>query len=79
MQYMERILDAVDIETIILAREEGEAKGHMQKFMADLGFTDHDIVFLEQVGFGVRVRARAYVHRPGSPYGWLAGDDRNDG
>lgn len=73
---MERILDAVDIETFILAREEGEAKGLMEGYMADLGFTDYDIVFLEQVGPGVRARARAYLHRPGSPYGWLAEDDK---
>lgn len=79
MQCAVRILDAVDLETIILARDEGEAKGIMGKFMADLGFTDHDIVFLEQAGPGMRVRARAYIHRPGSSYGWLAkGVDNGD-
>ncbi len=79
MQYAERILDAIDMETFILARDEGEAKGFMGRFLADLGFTDHDIVFLEQVGPGVRVRARAYIHRPGGSYGWLAEGDDNGG
>jgi hypothetical protein len=76
LKYKRRILDALDVETFLLARDEGEAKGIMEGLLAELGFADHDIVFLEQVGCGVRVRARAYVHRPGVSYGWLAGGEQ---
>ena len=42
------------------------------------GFTDADIVFIQHLGTGARVRGRGYVHRPGAGYGWL-GPVKTDG
>ncbi|MGQ9674613.1 MAG: hypothetical protein ACUVX1_02990 [Chloroflexota bacterium] len=39
--------------------------------LSELGFKDVDIVFAEHTGPGIRVRARAYIHRPGDHYRWL--------
>ncbi len=68
---MERILDAVDIETFILCGSEAEGRKLALQLARDLGLQDAGIVFLEFSGPGARVRVRAYVHRPGDRYAWL--------
>lgn len=65
------ILDAVDIETFIVSKDEAEARELVYRIFGSAGFGDLDIVYLEHRGLGARVRARAYVHRPGDRYGWL--------
>ena len=66
-----KVVDILDIETFIVGDSEEEAKSVMQSLFEQWGFTDTDFVFVEQHGLGAKVRARAYVHRPGDHYGWL--------
>jgi len=68
---MAGILDAVDVETFILCRDEEEGKNLALQLAEEMGLADAGIVFLEFSGSGVRVRVRAYVHRPGDRYAWL--------
>ena len=70
-QPLERIIDGLDFETIFACTDEAEGKALALQLLAELGFKDVDIVFAEHAGPGVRVRARAYLYRPGDRYGWL--------
>jgi len=36
-----------------------------------LGFKDVDVVFIEFLGSGARIRLRANIYKPGDSYGWL--------
>lgn len=71
---LDRIMDGLDIETFLVCASEDEGRRLMTNFMKDIGFSDVDIVFIQFQGPGVRVRARAYIHRPGDTYGWLKAD-----
>ncbi|MCL4426513.1 MAG: hypothetical protein M1299_08395 [Firmicutes bacterium] len=66
-----KILDALDVETFFVCENEEEARGLALGLMAEMGFSQADVVFLETKGPGARVRVRTYVHRPGNRYGWL--------
>lgn len=70
-EFASRIMDAVDIETVVVSCDEGEARRIVLGFLSELGFKDVDVVCLSFNGPGARVRARAYIHRPGDRYGWL--------
>ncbi len=70
----DRVVDAIDVETFVACSTEEEAKQVVRELVAGMGLTEVDIVFVEAAGPGARVRARAYVHRPGDRYGWLGGD-----
>lgn len=70
-QDLERIIDALDIETFIVCRDEEEGTEIMRRIMGDMGLNDIDIVFCQHLGPGARIRARAYVFRSGDRYGWL--------
>ena len=65
------ILDALDVETFLVCTNEAEGKHLALSLMKDLGFEDVDVVFIKFQGSGVRVRARAYINRPGDDYPWL--------
>lgn len=69
---LDRVMDALDLETFLVCKDEEEGRNLTLGLMQELGFQDVDIVFLEHEGPGVRVRARAYVHRSGDKYRWLA-------
>lgn len=75
---LDRVLDALDVETFFLCdtREEGVELG--LKLMKELGFDDVDVVFCEQGGPGVRIRLRAYLSRPGSDYPWTGQHDAGE-
>lgn len=73
------VMDALDIETFVACSSEDEAKRLMRELMAGMGLSETDIVFVDVAGPGARVRARAYIHRPGDSYGWLGGDRSGDG
>ena len=66
-----KVADVLDVETFIVAGSEDEAKRTVMSMMETWGFSDIDFVFVEQHGLGAKVRARAYVHRPGDRYAWL--------
>lgn len=67
----ERIIDTIDLETFLLSETEEEARQNMKAIMEQHGFDDIDIVFAEKHGMGTRIRARAYIYRPGVKYDWL--------
>ncbi|WP_422443805.1 hypothetical protein [Thermoanaerobacterium sp. DL9XJH110] len=68
---LERVMDAVDLETFLVCRDEEEAKKLSMELMSELGFKDVSIVFLQHQGPGARVRIRGYIYKPGDRYGWL--------
>jgi DNA-binding LacI/PurR family transcriptional regulator len=68
---LEKIMDAVDIETFLVCEDEEEGKKLSLKLMQELGFKDISIVFIQHQGPGARVRLRGYIYKPGDKYGWL--------
>lgn len=68
---MERVMDAVDIETFLVCKDEEEGRRLSLQLMDELGFKDSSIVFIQHQGPGARVRLRGYVYKPGDNYGWL--------
>lgn len=73
MKAWDRVLDAIDLETFLVAGNEEEARQLALALVDEMGLGRGDIVFLEWRGGGARVRVRAYAHRPGEGYGWLRG------
>lgn len=73
---LDHVLDALDIETFLVCSSAEEGRRLAEQLMAELNLPKGDIVFLEYAGPGVRVRLRAYLHRPGDAYLWLAGDQK---
>ena len=73
---MAKVIDAIDIETFVVCSSEAEGKKLILQIMQEMGLKDTDIVFLQYTGPDVRVRARGYINRPGSHYGWLQGNKR---
>lgn len=70
---LQRVLDGLDIETFVLCASEAEGRELMLTLLANLGFEDTDVVFVQHRGAGARVRARAYVHRPGVQHPFTGG------
>jgi hypothetical protein len=68
---LERVMDALDIETFVVCGSEAEGRKYLQAMLQDMGFKDVDVVFAQYEGPGVRVRGRAYVYRPADRYHWL--------
>ncbi|MGB9802463.1 hypothetical protein [Desulfofundulus sp.] len=68
---LDRVMDALDLETFLVCDSEEEGRRLILQLLQDMGFKDADVVFIQFQGPGVRVRARAYVHRSGDVYGWL--------
>ncbi len=68
---LSQIIDSLDIETFIACQSEEEGKRIGLSIMEKLGFRDIDIVFIEFLGSGVRIRIRANIYKPGDTYGWL--------
>jgi hypothetical protein len=71
-QSLEKVMDAIDIETFLVCTSEAEGRGLMLDILKGFGFTDADVVFAQFEGPGVRIRGRAYVHRPADRYQWLS-------
>lgn len=69
----ERILDAVDVETFFMCKDEEEGRALALKLLESFGLKDTDIVFIQHAGPGARIRARGYIYRAGDHYGWLEG------
>ncbi len=76
---LKQVMDALDIETFFICHSEQEGRKLMLMLLKSMGFEDVDIVFAQFAGPGVRVRGRAYVHRPADEYGWLSADGRLEG
>ncbi|HMM20137.1 MAG TPA: hypothetical protein PKA10_05305 [Selenomonadales bacterium] len=73
---LERVMDALDVETFFVCPTEEEGRRLMMGLLKEMGFKDVDIVFVEYEGPGVRVRGRAYVYRPADRYRWLLNEAR---
>ena len=71
LQSVEKIMDALDIETFFVCESEDDGRNLMLNLLKSMGFTDVDIVFIEYTSIGARVRGRAYIHRPADKYRWL--------
>jgi hypothetical protein len=65
------IVDAVDVETVLLCGSEAEAKRLAMELLKELGFKQGDIIALEFTGMSARVRLRGNVSKPGDHYSWL--------
>ena len=65
------IMDVVDVETYFICQTEQQGKNMMIALLKTMGFNDVDVVFIQHLGFGARVRGRAYIHRPADKYEWL--------
>ncbi|MGE5542146.1 MAG: hypothetical protein ACM3WT_03840 [Bacillota bacterium] len=74
MRAIDRVMDAIDLETFVTCSTEDEAKRIIRELAAGMGLKEVDVVFVQVAGPGARVRARAYVHRAGDRYGWLGGE-----
>ena len=69
---LNRVIDGIDIETYLACQNEEEGKFFARKLGEELNLGEIDVVFSEFDGFGVRVRLRKYVVKPGDKYNWLA-------
>lgn len=68
---LEKIMDALDIETFIACNSEEEGEKLALQMMDELGFKDVSIVFIQHQGPGARIRVRGYIYKPGDKYKWL--------
>jgi hypothetical protein len=66
----DRIVDAVDIETVLLCKSETEAKALALQLLRELGFKKGDVIALDFTGSSARVRLRGNVFKPGERYSW---------
>ena len=74
---LEKVMDAVDIETFLVCDNEEEAKKISIQMMNELGFSDASIVFIQHLGPGARVRVRGYIYKPGDRYNWFYNKKNN--
>jgi len=65
-----RVIDAVDLETVVLCNSEAEAKGIGLELLKALGLKDGDIVSVDFTGMSARLRLRGNVFKPGDKYNW---------
>lgn len=72
---MEHVMDAIDIETYLVCTSEQQGKLLAQQLGREMQLGDVDVMFQEFDGYGVRVRLRKYVYRPGNDYRWLGAPD----
>lgn len=72
MQALDAVMDGLDVETYLMCGTEQEGKDLALRLGYELGLGQVDVMFCEFDGYGVRVRLRKYVHKPGDAYRWLA-------
>lgn len=67
---MSRIIDGIDIETYLACQNEEEGKYFARKLGQEMNLGEVDVLYSEFDGFGVRVRLRKYIVKPGDKYEW---------
>lgn len=72
----DQVMDALDVETFFVCDNEQQGRSLMLRLLKEWGLQDVDVVFAQHEGPGVRVRGRAYIHRPADRYRWL---DKGEG
>ena len=65
-----KVVDAVDMETVVLCNNEAEAKGVGMELIKQMGFKDGDVISVEFSGMSARLRLRGNVFKPGDKYHW---------
>jgi hypothetical protein len=68
---LDKVMDAIDIETYLICSDEHEGKKLAYQLGHELNLGDIDIMFEEFDGYGIRVRLRKYIYKPGNHYTWL--------
>lgn len=68
---LEHVMDAIDIETYIVCKDENEGKKLALQLGHEMNLGEIDIMFQEFDGFGMRVRLRKYIYKPGNIYKYL--------
>lgn len=68
---LEQVMDAIDIETYIVCRDENEGKKFALQLGQEMNLGEVDIMYQEFDGYGVRVRLRKYIYKPGNMYKYL--------
>lgn len=68
---LEHIMDALDIETYLVCKDENEGKKLALQLGRELNLGEIDIMYQEFDGYGMRVRLRKYIYKPGNFYKYL--------
>jgi hypothetical protein len=68
---MGQVLDAIDIETYLICSSAQHGKQLALQLGQEMNLGEVDMMFQEFDGYGVRVRLRKYIFRPGDNYTWL--------
>jgi hypothetical protein len=71
MTALEHIMDAIDIETYIICKDENEGKKLALQLGQEMNLGEVDIMYQEFDGYGMRLRLRKYVYKPGNVYKYL--------
>jgi hypothetical protein len=74
IQPLEQVMDALDVETFFVCDNEQQGRSLMLELLKQWGLTDVDVVFAQHLGPGIRIRGRAYIHRPADKYSWIIPD-----
>lgn len=74
IQPLEQVMDALDVETFFVCDNEQQGRNLMLGLLKQWGLSDVDVVFAQHMGPGIRVRGRAYIHRPADKYSWIIPD-----
>lgn len=78
MKAIDKVLDAIDIETYLVCKDSNEGKKLALQLGQELNLGEVDIMFSEFDGYGVRVRLRKYIYKPGDNYLYLNSDSNNN-
>jgi hypothetical protein len=73
---LERVMDAIDIETYIVCKDENEGKKIALQLGHEMNLGDIDIIYQEYDGYGMRLRLRKYVYKPGNIYKYLNPEEK---
>lgn len=73
---LESAMDAIDIETYIVCRDENEGKKLALQLGQEMNLGEVDIMYQEFDGYGVRLRLRKYVYKPGNIYKYLNPEEK---
>jgi hypothetical protein len=78
MKAMDSIMDAIDVETYIVCSNPNDGKKIALQLGIEMNLGEIDIMYEEFDGYGMRVRLRKYVYKPGNSYPWLMNQSNNE-
>jgi hypothetical protein len=78
MRALDAVMDGLDIETYLVCGSEQEGKNLALRLGHELNLGEVDIMFCDFDGYGVRIRLRKYLHKPGDSYRWLMAQGEKD-